>query len=218
MKNNYFIGLGGSGGKIITQLYNRLMSECGEYATGSFDVSRDPVWVGGCIIAAIILIIILYLIACWMTVIRFNPGKFYVAEFNNVGANKWELYTCASSNAFRLFVPAVRLREKQRKVLRVGEQFVEVYPKNNPMGWSLFEANYPVFNGEAASKNGVYTTQNISEYIAERIIKGDDKKYYVFKSSRADSTSTEVDINESNALYYQNENKLTIAFYVPKGK
>ncbi len=30
MKNNYFIGLGGSGGKIITQLYNRLMSERGE--------------------------------------------------------------------------------------------------------------------------------------------------------------------------------------------
>lgn len=29
MKNNYFIGLGGSGGKVITQLYNRLLEERG---------------------------------------------------------------------------------------------------------------------------------------------------------------------------------------------
>lgn len=185
-------------------------------AAGSFDIGRDPIWIGGCIIAFFVLAIILYLILCWATVIRINPGKFYVAEFSNAGGSKWELNMCTPFNAFRLFVPSVRLRKKQKKLLKLGDQTVEVRPKNNHVGGSFFEANYPAFNGEEASKNGIYTTANMTEDIAERLVRGDDKSNYILKASREDATSTEVVIDDSNAVYYQNGEKLYIAFYIPK--
>ncbi len=192
----------------------------GEYAAGSFAVSRDPVWIGGCIIAIIILIIILYLIVCNITVIRIDPGTFYVAELDKNGSS-WKVKKCKSSNAFRLFVPSIIPRTKQTEYLYLGNKSVEVRPKENSVNPSLFEANYPAFDRKAISKNGVYMTKSLSKSTAKRLIKKDNTIQYSFDKmsdtfTKNDNKRLEARLSITNALYYEDGNKLYIAFYIPK--
>ena len=184
-------------------------------AVGELDVIRNRIWIIGCFVLLGVLLLLLYIVICWMTLIRIEPGTFYVAEFIRNGISlKYTSHD--TTRAYKLMTFKGLPRQKYSTVVCLGEVSITVTPTSNSMGASLFEKNYPVCDGKELCENNVKTTLNVNQVVIPQILAENDKYNYEFAPMNPDPTNRDVSISSASGLYYEDGNRLYIAFYLTK--
>ena len=150
-----------------------------------------------------------------MTLILIEPGTFYVAEFIRNGISlKYTSHD--TTRAYKLMTFKGLPRQKYSTVVCLGEVSITVTPTSNSMGASLFEKNYPVCDGKELCENNVKTTLNVNQVVIPQILAENDKYNYEFAPMNPDPTNRDVSISSASGLYYEDGNRLYIAFYLTK--